>query len=64
MNRVLKARIIEHFGTQADFSRAAKMRESTISRIIHGRDNLSYSQQCEWAEVLHTPAEKLFKVSL
>lgn len=36
-NFKLKARIIEKFGTQADFARLIGMQEQRISRFIHGR---------------------------
>ena len=37
MNRILKARIIQCFGSQTDFARSLQISEERLSRIIHGR---------------------------
>ena len=60
MNRKLKARIIEKFGSQSDFSEAIKMQESTISRVVRGRRELNEEDQKIWAEVLDTELKDLF----
>ena len=41
MNRKLKLKIVELYGTQADFSMAVEEDESTISRVIRGRRKLT-----------------------
>jgi plasmid maintenance system antidote protein VapI len=37
-NLKLKAKIIERFGTQADFARVTGLKEDRISRFINGRN--------------------------
>ncbi len=60
MNRILKAKIIETHGTQADFAQAIKTDETIISRIVRNRRTLSPSDQAKWADVLKTHPEKIF----
>lgn len=60
MNRILKARIIECYGTQADFATAINTHEAIISRVIRGRHQLPGEKQTIWAEALHSEAENLF----
>lgn len=58
MNLKLKAKIIERYGTQADFGQAIDMDDSLISKIIRGRRALDPEKQIVWAEALNsTPAE-------
>lgn len=45
----MKARIIEVFGTQADFAEAIEAHESNVSRVIRGRKTLSQKDQEHWA---------------
>lgn len=52
MNRRLKAKIIERFGSQADFSQKIGVDESVISRVIRGRRVLSPEDQAKWSKVL------------
>ena len=52
MNRKLKARIIELFGTQADFAQVIQEDESFVSKIIRGRRVLSPEKLRIWSEVL------------
>jgi len=56
----LKARIIERFGTQADFSAVIKERESAISRVVRGRAVLSPETQKKWADLLDCKPEDIF----
>lgn len=51
-NRVLKAKIIEHYGTQADFSQEVGDDESLVSRVIRGRRKLSKEQAAVWLKAL------------
>ena len=60
MNKKLKGKIVEIFGTQADFSQVAKMDESVISRIIRGRRALPVEAQREWAGILDCNREDIF----
>jgi plasmid maintenance system antidote protein VapI len=52
MNRKLKLRIVEQFGSQADFAQKAEVDESTVSRIIRGRRKLSADEKSRWAQLL------------
>ena len=45
MNKILKARIIERFGSQADFAQAIGIDETKVSRIIRGRRRLTEKEQ-------------------
>jgi len=60
MNRILKARIIEKYGTQADFSQAVKTDETVISRVVRGRRQLDNEAQKKWADALECEAQELF----
>ena len=60
MNRKLKARIVEKFGTQADFAQVVKIDETIVSRVVRGRRILQAETQKQWAEVLQTPTCELF----
>lgn len=52
MNKKLKAKIIEQFGSQSDFAQEIQVDESIISRIVRGRRVLSPEDQAEWCKVL------------
>jgi len=52
MNRKLKARIIEIFGTQADFAQEIGVDDSFVSKIVRGRRNLPAKEQDRWAKLL------------
>ncbi len=60
MNKALKVRIIEIFGTQADFAQALGMDESYVSRVIRGRRELDTANQNRWAELLKCKSENIF----
>jgi plasmid maintenance system antidote protein VapI len=57
MNRKLKGKIVERFGCQADFAQMAKVDESVVSRVIHGRRNLPEDEKARWAKILKTGKE-------
>ena len=61
MNKKLKAKIIECFGTQADFSEAIDEDESLISRIVRGRRILPIEQQRKWARILNCNINDIFE---
>ena len=61
MNRVLKATIIEKFGTQGDFSTVVGEREATVSRVIRCRRSLSPEKQEIWARALGCKRGRLFE---
>lgn len=52
MNKKLKAKIIEKFGSQADFAQKIQVDESMISRIVRGRRVLSPEDRDIWSRVL------------
>ena len=52
MNKILKAKIVERYGTQADFAEAIDTDETIISRIIRGRRQLNSEKQLIWAKAL------------
>ena len=60
MNKQLKARIIEIFGTQADFAQALGIDESFVSRVIRGRRELDTAKQNRWAELLRCKSDNIF----
>ena len=60
MNLKLMAKIIERYGTQADFAQVVDMDDSLISKIIRGRRTLDPDKQFEWAEALDCSAKDIF----
>jgi len=60
MNNRLKAKIIEKFGTQADFAQMAETSEPEVSRIVRGRRNLNTEKKTKWAQLLSTPVSEIF----
>ena len=63
MNKKLKAKIIERFGSQADFAQEIQVDESIVSRIVRGRRVLSPEDQVMWCEVLKCDPSILEPVS-
>ncbi|RJR40788.1 MAG: DUF739 family protein [Desulfobacteraceae bacterium] len=62
MNRRLKAKIVEKYGSQWQFSRAIGIHESIISGVIRGRRALSEEDRKVWAHALEEePASSLFE---
>ena len=61
MNRKLKARIIEHFGSQADFAPIVGRDETYVSRIVRGRRTLPPAEQGRWADALKCKVEELLQ---
>ena len=52
MNRKLKGKIVEMFGTQADFAQAIKTDETIVSRVVRGRRTLNPEAQKKWGRAL------------
>ncbi len=63
MNLRLKGRIVERFGSQADFAEAAKTAEGTVSRVVRGRQRLSKRERDRWAKILGCDSESLFEAN-
>jgi hypothetical protein len=62
MNRKLKAKIIEHYGSQANFSQIIGKPEPFISRVVNSRIELDAVEKRRWAELLRVSIETLFDV--
>ena len=62
MNRKLKAKIIERFGTQADFAQAIKIDETLVSRVVRGRRTLTSEGQKTWGRALFCDPKEVFGV--
>jgi hypothetical protein len=60
MNRILKARIVEKYGTQSDFAQAVGIDETVVSRVVRGRRVLDKDRQSLWAEALKCKPEEVF----
>jgi transcriptional regulator with XRE-family HTH domain len=60
-NLVLKARIIERFGTQTDFARLLGMSEDRLSKLIHGRLKPREDERKTIARKLGAAPEELFQ---
>lgn len=52
MNRKLKGKIVEKFGTQFEFSKTINEHESNISRVVRGRRKLSQEDKKLWLDAL------------
>ena len=60
MNKILKGKIVERYGTQADFAEAIDTDETIISRIIRGRRRLDSKGQIIWAKALGCKTKEIF----
>ncbi len=60
MNLKLKAKIIEKYGSQVDFSEAINVNETIISKVIRGRRSLDPERQIAWADALNSTPRELF----
>lgn len=63
MNLILKAKIIEKFGTQADFAIEANDDETLVSRVVRCRRFLTPEKQKQWAKILECDPKQLFQNS-
>ena len=61
MHKTLKLKIIEVYGTQADFAQRIGRDESYVSRVIRGRRKLDLIAQQNWADALGCRPRELFK---
>ena len=60
MNRKLKAKIVENYGSQADFAQAMSIDETLVSRIVRGRRILDESKKKAWAQALNCSPHEIF----
>ena len=62
MNKFLKGKIVERFGTQFEFARAIGEHESIVSRVIRGRHIMTVDCRKKWAQALGcNDADSLFE---
>jgi plasmid maintenance system antidote protein VapI len=61
MNRTLKARIIEKYGTQADFAQIMGIDETIVSRVVRNRRELAREKKQEWAKALDCNPQDVFQ---
>lgn len=60
MNKTLKAKIVEKYGTQADFAQAINAHESIVSRVVRNRKTLPLTTKEKWAKALGCRAKEVF----
>lgn len=58
---ILRAKIVEVYGTYDDFSPVIKTDSSVISRVVCGRRALPPEKQKVWAKALKCKPDELFK---
>ena len=61
MNKKLKAKIVEIFESQANFSQVIKTDETIISRVVRGRRVLPVETQEKWADLLGCTRGEIFE---
>jgi plasmid maintenance system antidote protein VapI len=61
MNRILKSKIIENYGSQFEFSLRLGVHETIVSRIVCGKRTLSPEDQKRWASLLGADPQRLFE---
>lgn len=62
MNKTLKAKIVEKFGSQVEFAKAIGEHEPIVSRVIRGHHYLSAEERLRWAIALGCEdAESIFQ---
>jgi len=60
MNRKLKGKIVELYGSQTNFAMKIGEDETFVSRVINGRRRLNEKQQRRWAKALKAKPEEFF----
>lgn len=62
MNKILKGKIVEKYGSQFEFALAIGEHEAIVSRVVRGHHDLTVEEQIRWAEFLECEdPEKLFQ---
>lgn len=59
-NRILKSKIVLHFGSSFRFAHHLGIHESAVSKIIHGWKCLEEKEKMRWAQHLKSTVEELF----
>jgi len=57
VNRKLKARMIEIFGSQMAFAFIAKEHETYVSKVLNGWRVLPDEKKAKWSQILNCDAE-------
>jgi transcriptional regulator with XRE-family HTH domain len=60
MNKVLKGKIVERFGSQREFARFIGVHETFISRVVRMHHELDDDTRNQWAAVLDVDVKTLF----
>ncbi len=60
MNRKLKGKIVELYGSQSNFAQKIGADETYISRVVNGRRELDKKEQRRWARALKVNMEEFF----
>jgi len=63
MNWNLKKRIFELYQSQSNFAEAVNVDDSTVSRVITERKQLSNDEKKRWALLLRCKPEQIFPES-
>lgn len=61
INKPLKMKIIEHYGTQERFAKAANTDEAIISKLVRKIRKPTEEQAEKISKLLKTPSKELFK---
>lgn len=59
-NLKLKAKIIEQFGSQAEFAEVVGLDDAIISKVVRARKHLSDEEKIRWARLLETEPVELW----
>lgn len=60
MNFKLKEKILQEFGSQADFAMSVKEHEAVVSRVVRGRYDPPADKKAKWAKALNCEALEIF----
>lgn len=60
MNKKLKLKIIDQYGSQVRFAYENKENEALVSKVIHGWRKLDPEKKIKWAEWLGCKVEDIF----
>lgn len=61
MNRKLKAKIIEKYGSQFKFAQVINEHESNVSRVVRNRRKLAPEAEKRWAKKLGCKPQDVFE---
>jgi len=61
INKSLRLKIIERFGTQADFAQTMGVDEALVSRVVRRRRTLQEPERARWAKALKCKPSEIFQ---